>query len=113
MPPSSQAKKQASISSFFTPKPSATHGTFAAGHPTAEDNDDDNEELYGHSRLSTLIKGKQWSRGVKRVTDDTDSDVENIAPSPKRAKSFEEVNDDIATVHKSHVQSTVSNSSCL
>lgn len=77
-PPSSQNKKQQSISSFFTPKSSAAPKAIPKPVPAARpsspiDNDDD-------------LPHKYVSNHSKRSIDDSLSDGENQEPSPKRAR---------------------------
>ena len=92
--PSSQNKKQASISSFFTPKPLETPKS-AATTPANDSNisveDDDDDALFEKCNANTKPQKRKLSRGLKRVIEDEGSDVENIAPSPKRARSSSEV----------------------
>ncbi|SMR54979.1 unnamed protein product [Zymoseptoria tritici ST99CH_1E4] len=97
-PPSSQRKSQASISSFFTPKatatpkavanhappPPATNGRKTPTLPTDKsddlfmsDGDDDDLLRNGTSRISTL---------TKRATYDEDSEDDEALPAPKRRK---------------------------
>ncbi|KAF2098751.1 DNA mismatch repair protein MSH3 [Rhizodiscina lignyota] len=87
--PSSQSKKQSSISSFFTPKPAAapkpTSLTSASQANGAVDGDDD-DTLYERPNQNTAQSRRKPSRGIKRVLDDDGSDVENLEPSGKKAK---------------------------
>lgn len=88
--PSSQNKKQASISSFFTQKapPAPKQPAATPAHTTnGAVEDDEDDPLFEKANESTKQRERKLSRGVKRVIEDGGSDVENLAPSAKRARS--------------------------
>lgn len=81
-PPPSSQKKQASISSFFTPR-SLPKTTSAETVESEED-----EPLFEEPTSATRLREDRLSHGLKRVIEDGDSDVENLEPNAKRARSI-------------------------
>ncbi|KAE9964542.1 hypothetical protein EG328_010369 [Venturia inaequalis] len=83
-PPSSQAKKQQSISSFFTPKSTAAAKTnpsppiSSASAPVAS--------LFAQLSENEATPQKSSSDGMKRRIESGNSPTENQGPDPKRAK---------------------------
>ncbi len=89
---SSQAKKQQSISSFFTPK--ATPAPKATSPPeTAEEPGTANaDSLFLSSEEEAGVVGRRASQKLKRVLDQDAKDIENDVPDPKRLrKAIEDV----------------------
>lgn len=80
-PPPSSQKKQASISSFFTPKSQPKQ---PASSPIRDVNDEG--PLFENANIITQAREQRLSHSVKRVIDDGDSEIENYEPPRKRSR---------------------------